>query len=83
MTVLETRTLFEVANGEFDDGVTSVISVEQGGVTVTVGDEGVVAVSREQRRSGVTELGATHYESVSVAIRGLAHPGLTVHGVVD
>ena len=40
-TVLETRTLFEVTVGEFDDGVSKVLDVEVGvpGVTAAVGDD--------------------------------------------
>ena len=31
-TVLETRAFFEVTDGEFDDGVSTVVDVEEGGV---------------------------------------------------
>ena len=51
-TVLEARAFLEVTDGEFDDGVTTVVGVEEGGVTDTVGDEGVVAVVGKERRVG-------------------------------
>jgi len=60
-----------------------VVGVESDGVAVTVGNEGVVAIGGEQRGPGIAELGAAHDESVLVAIRCLAHPGLAVQRVVN
>ncbi len=55
----------------------------EGVVTVAVGDDGVVAVDRKERGPWLVQLCAEHYESVLVAVGGLAHPGLTVRRVVD
>jgi hypothetical protein len=81
-TVLETRTFFEVTDGELDDGVSSVVDVEGNGVTAAVGDEGVVALVRKERRSGLVQFGATNDETLAL-IGNLTDPGLAVGGVVD
>ena len=52
-TVLESRSFLQVPDGELDHGVTTVIGVEEDGVALKVGDEGVVAVVGEERRTRV------------------------------
>jgi hypothetical protein len=56
--------------------VTAVVGVEGAGVTVPVGDEGVGAEDREERRPGVGLLRAADDETVAVAIRRLGRPSL-------
>ncbi len=51
-TVLKARALLQVTDREFDDGVTTVVGVEEDGVTDAVGDEGVVAIVGEEGRVG-------------------------------
>jgi hypothetical protein len=72
--VLESRTVFEVTDGEFVDGVTTVIGVQCHYVTVTVGDVGVVAVGGKECGPGVVQLGASNYETMLVSIRGFGDP---------
>ena len=80
--MLETRPFLEVTDGEFDDGVSTMFDVEEGGVAVTIGDEGVVALVGEQRRSRLVKLGATNDETLSLVV-SLSDPGFTVHGVIN
>lgn len=70
-TVLESRVFLQVSYREFHDGVTTVVGVECDGVTLAVGDEGVVVVGGEERGPGVTQLRAMHDESVTGVV-GLA-----------
>ena len=81
--MLESGTLFEITDRQFDDGVTTVIGVERHRITVAVGDEGVVGVGEKECGPWLVQLGAAHSESVLVAVRGLAHPGTAVRRVVD
>ena len=50
--VVEPDTVFEVADGVFDDGVAAVVGFECDGVAVAVGDQGVVGVVDEQGELG-------------------------------
>ena len=82
---------FEVADGELDDGVVSVEPVDVDGVTVEVGQEGVVTpVGPQPQLDRVGEAGAPHDQSAghlaATAAGGvgtLGDLGLTVGGVVD
>ena len=72
-TVLETGAFLQVPDGEFDDGVTTVVDVEEDGVTDAVGDEGVVAVVGKERRTRLVEFGATNDQTLSLVV-GLTRP---------
>ena len=41
--MLETGAFFEVADSDFDDGVSTMVDVEEAGVAVMVGDEGATS----------------------------------------
>jgi hypothetical protein len=80
--VLESRAFLEIADGQFHDGVTTVVGIEEDGLTVAVGDEGVVAVGGKERGPGVVQFRAANDETVT-GVEGLANPGLAVQRVVD
>ena len=86
--------VFEVADGEFDDGVVTVELVGLNGVeVVTVGDEGVVSPGGEQAGlGGVGESGAAHHQAhgatvllaaASADVGGFGDLGVAADGVVD
>lgn len=58
------------------------IGIQEDRVAGTVGDEGVVAEGREQRRLGTGELGPPDDQAMALVV-GLGHPGLPVRRVVD
>ena len=59
--VVEPGPFFEVADGEFDDGVVAVEPVDVDGVAVDVGEEGVVTpVGPQTLLGGAGQPGATH-----------------------
>lgn len=62
--VLESRSFFEVANGEFNPGMVSVELVDLDGVGVEIGDEGMVSPVRPQRLlDRISQAGPSHHEA--------------------
>ena len=62
--VAEHCTVFEVADGELDDGAVAMEPVNVNGVTVQVGEEGVMTPPGHRRCcKGVSQPGATHDQS--------------------
>ena len=55
--MLEFRALFEVTDRQFVDGVTSVTGVKDNRVTHAIGDERVIAESREDREPALMDIG--------------------------
>ena len=80
--VLESRTFFEVPDGEFDAGVVAVEGVDVDGVTLQIGHEGEVAPLGPQRGLATDQAGAPHDEAASLVV-ALGHLGLAVGGVLD
>lgn len=73
--VLESRTFFEIADGELDPGVFTVEGVDVDGVAFEVGHEGEVAPLWPQRRLATDQTGAPHDEPASLVL-ALGHLGL-------
>jgi hypothetical protein len=81
--VSETRVLFEVADGELNDGVVAVEPVDRDGGGGQVGEERVMPPGRDQRGLvGVSEAGAAHDEA-QPAVGALADLGEPALGVID
>ncbi len=80
--MLHARTLLEIVDGEFDDGVVTMEGVEVDGSTLEVGQEGEVAPVGPQRGLGADQAGAAHDEAPAL-VGALGHLGPPSFGVVD
>ncbi len=61
---------------------TTAVGVESDGLSLAIGDEGVVAIGGKERGPGVVQFRAAHDETVT-GVDGVADPGLTVYRVDD
>ena len=73
----------QVADGELDHRVVTVVSVQEDDTSLPIGDEGVVAPGDEQLGLVADDLCAAHDEAVTVAVVALGHLRLAAHRVVD
>ena len=78
--VVEPRPFFEIADGEFDDGVAAVERIDLERVSIEIGEEGEVTPVGPQGGLGTDEPGAAHDETLTPVV-AFGHLGLAARRV--